>query len=263
MHGHVHKAEEIYEELLIYLGIGKDESNVLVKEKEDTGVIFLMSPDAVGVTVTATLVSQYFGKQGKCLYIALTEFPVWFDGTLSELPDFQRKGTEELLFMSNRNDFMNREGEISRKMGTAYLLPPFHHYKDLLDTTKEDWAELFDRLKKESGYEYIVVEMGAMLEQTLEILSLGDKIILLSHPGLLGNIRRNVWKQYCRMEGKENILEKITWMIVPEEWQEWEKMITEQSLQELAENNPLMAKIKELVNKDRGEEDVCVLEDIG
>ena len=259
------KAEEIYEELLIYLGIQKEETPgcKFVKQRQKKGVLFLLSPDAVGVTAIATLISQYLGRQGKCLYIALSDFPVWYGETLSECPDFHQEGTEELLFMSSREDFAEREKEIRKEVGTAYLLPPFHHYKDLLDSTKEDWAELFERLLTESGYDNIVVELGAMMEQTLEILSLGDEIILLSQSGLLGGIRRNVWKQYCRMERKEDVLDKIKWLLVPEEWQEWENMITEQPLQELAENNQLMAKVGAILNTDRGEQDVCILEDIG
>lgn len=256
------KAEEIYGELLLYLGVDREESAPIPSfpplNKE---IWFLFSPDGVGRTEIATMISQYLGQQGKCMYLNLSDFPVWYDESLQEHPDFQKEGVEELLFMTNVNDFAKREERIRKPMGTAYLLPPFPHYKDLLDSTKEDWKELFQRLKEESGYDKILVELGGLTEHTMDLLALGDHILFMSQQGLVGKVRRSVWKQYCHMEGKEKLLEQITWIWLPEEWEEWKELMETQSLTELAQNAPLMSRVKELLSAKGEGEDVCILED--
>lgn len=259
------RAESIYEELLALLGM-KEEihsgNNATILQKR-RGILFFLSPDAVGVTAIATLASQYLGQHGSCLYLNLTGFPVWFGETLCEEPDFQSPGVDELLFMSGREDFAKREREIRKPMGQAFLLPPFCHYKDLLDSTKEDWQVLLERLQMDCGYDSIVVELGPLMEHTTDLLTLGDDIVFLTQPGLLGRIRLKVWKQYCQMEKRKELLQKTKWITLPEEWQEWEEMIMEQPLRELAENNQIMARIKELLGQEGEEDDVCLWEDFG
>ena len=259
------KAEGIYEELLMQLGIkaeiSADISSSLQKRR---GIIFLLSVDLTGVTAVATILSQYLGRQGSCLYLNLTGFPVWYGETLEEHPDFQMPGIDELLFMSNQTEFSGREREIRRAMGQAWLIPPFRHYKDLLDSTKDDWQKLFHRLRMDCGYDSIVVELGPLMEHTLELLSLGDEILFFTQNDPLTSIRLNVWKQYCRMENKGQLLERIKWIMLPEEWQDWKERMVEQSLADLSEDNQLMAKIIALLDQEREEEDdVYLWEDFG
>lgn len=260
------KAEKVYEELLVRLGIQRDEPAALesVVGKTKKGILFFVSPDAIGMTAVATMAAQYLGEHGSCLYVNLTGFPVWFEGELNETPDFQLPGVGELLFMSERRAFIKREREIRKVMGKAYLLPPFHHYKDLLDSTKEDWQKLFQRLQTDCGYDCVVVELGPLMEHTLDLLELGDEIMFFSQKGILGQIRLNVWKQYCRIEKMEELLQQIRWLLLPEEWQEWETMIIEQSWEDLSENKQLMSRIEELLYEDGEEGDnVYCLEGFG
>lgn len=259
------KADGIYEELLMQLGMKEELSaNTFPLWQERRGIIFLLSVDLMGVTAVATMLSQYLGRQGSCLYLNLTGFPVWYGEELCEQPDFQMPGIDELLFMVNRTGFASREREIRKPIGQAWLIPPFRHYKDLLDSTKDDWQKLFHYLQMDCGYDSIIVELGPLMEHTLELLSLGDEIYFLMQQGLLGKIRLNVWKHYCRMENKEQLLEKIRWVMLPEEWQDWEERIIEQPLKDLAGDSQLMAKIRALLDQDRKEEDNGYLwEDFG
>lgn len=260
------KAEDIYEDLVRLLDVkeGSGDTEAAGISQLDKGIWFFLSPDGVGLTSIVTLASQYFGRQSCCLYMNLTGFPVWYGDTLCETPEFQTPGLDELLFMSAREDFVRREREIRKSMGQAFLLPPVHHYKDLLDSTKEDWQVLLQRLQEDCGYDCIVIELGTLMEHTFEMLALGDEVLMISQPNLLGNIRCNVWKQYCRVERREELLHRIRFLTLPEEWQEWEKMVLDQPLQELAENNQLMAAIHELLETERGErEHVCLWEDFG
>lgn len=258
------KADGIYEDLLMHLGIKAETSaDIFPSLQERRGIIFLLSVDMTGATAVATILSQYLGRQGSCLYLNLTGFPVWYGGSLSEEPDFQMPGVDELLFISGRTGFAGREREIRRPMGQAWLIPPFRHYKDLLDSTKDDWQKLFHHLQMDCGYDSIVVEVGPLMEHTLELLSLGDEIFFLMQKGLLTKIRINVWKQYCRRENRDQLPEKIKWIMLPEEWQDWEERMIGQPLEDLSEDNQLMAKINALLNENGEEENNVLWEDFG
>lgn len=258
------KADGIYEDLLKQLGIKEEIStDISPSLQERRGIIFLLSVDLTGATAVATILSQYLGRQGSCLYLNLTGFPVWYGDSLSEQPDFQMPGVDELLFISDRTGFAGREREIRKSMGQAWLIPPFRHYKDLLDSTKDDWQKLFHRLRMDCGYDSIIVELGPLMEHTLELLSLGDEIFFLMQRGLLTKIRLNVWKQYCRLENREQLLEKIKWIMLPEEWQDWEERMVGQPVEDLSGDNQLMAKINALLNENREEEDNVLWEDFG
>lgn len=257
------KAESLYRELLVKLGIeeGKTDEPLSDSAAHSGGIWFFISTDGIGLTAAAVMAAQYLALHGKCLYINLTEFPVWFGETLCEKPNFQLAGAGELLFMSEDREFIRREKEVRKELGKAYLLPPFHHYKDLLDSTKEDWQEMFHRLRSDCGYDSIVVELGSLTEHTLDLLSLGDKILLFNQKGMLGDIRFHVWEQYCRMEKSEELLRQIQRCAIPDEWQEWETMMIDELWEEMAENKQFMSKIEAILyQKQEEEEDVYCLE---
>lgn len=251
------KAESLYGELLTKLGIGEKKPDEAVSDSSaySGGIWFLFSTDGIGLTAAAVMAAQYLALHGKCLYINLTEFPVWFEETLCEKPDFQLAGTGELLFMSEDREFIRREKEVRKTLGKAYLLPPFHHYKDLLDSTKEDWQEMFHRLRSDCGYDSIIVELDFLTEHTLDLLSFGDEILLFSQKGMLGDIRFHVWEQYCRIEKREELLRQIRRCAMPEEWQEWEMMMIEQSWEEMTENKQFMSKIETMLYATEEEEE--------
>ena len=257
------KAESLYRELIAKLGIEEKKPHEPLSDSaaHSGGIWFLFSTDGIGLTAAAVMAAQYLALQGNCLYVNLTEFPVWFGETLCEKPDFQLAGAGELLFISEDREFIRREKEVRKALGKAYLLPPFHHYKDLFDSTKEDWQQMFHRLRSDCGYDSIVVELGCLTEHTLDLLSLGDKILLFNQKGILGDIRFHVWEQYCRMEKRKELLRQIHRCAIPDEWQEWETMMLEESWEEMTENKQFMSKIEAILYQEQEEEeDVYCLE---
>lgn len=260
------KAETLFDQMMQMLNLTEEsvegERKTVVKKKR--GVRMFFSPNGVGVTPVVSLFVQYLGRYESCLYINLTGFPIWYGETLDETPDFHLPGIDELLFMVEREDFVIRERQIRRQMGKAYLLPPAHHFKDVLDSTKEDWHTLLHHLQKECGYDHIVIELGALMEHTMELLELGDEVLMITQSGVFGKIQRHVWSQYCQMEGKKEWMDYVRYLILPDECREWQEMLERQPLKEIAENNLLMALIGRLLDQEgREEEDVCLWEDFG
>lgn len=255
------KTETIYSDLLRHLGIEEVMEN---QEEEKRGVLFVLSHSSNASTTMTSLLTQYLGRCSSCLFISLVPFPIWHHPSVSEEINFRVAGVDELLFMTERSDFEQQEKRIHKPMGKASLLPPLHHIKDLFDSTKQDWQRLFQRLQEECGYDNIVVELGLFSEHTWDLLSLANEIIFLREKGKNGENAVQIWKQYCQVEKKEELLLRTNWLLLPEEWQEWEEMIIQQPLDEVAKNNQLMEKVRKAFwQKEEESVNVCNIEDFG
>ncbi len=253
------RAEKIYEQLLALLHMKKEVS----QEAEGEGVIMLFSPDGGDRTETAVLLSQYLGKKGKCLYISLSGFPVYYGSEYEKEPSFLTPGLGELLLCPGQEFLADKLGRFVQPFGSADMLAPLPHYKDLLDCSIEDWRHLLDWLRNEGGYDSVVVEVGQLFETLLDLLELGDRILIFNGEDAIGKVRGKVFCHYCQMEQRNSLLERAEFIPVPEEAEEWRQSLSMQTLSEWASNNRIMAQMKDLLEGRREEEDVCMWEDLG
>ncbi|MCH5266073.1 MAG: hypothetical protein J1F02_09250 [Lachnospiraceae bacterium] len=260
------KAEEIYRELLNQLDMPAEPAGVQKEnENADKGVYFVFAPGGSGGAMLAAMLAQYLGRQGQCLYLSLAGFPLYYGEELRQNPDVHIRGIGELLFFMEQADFVEKERELRQNFGTAYMMGPMSHYKDLLDCSAEEWERFFQRLMKECGYDSIVVEMDQLYEFTLDMLEKGHRTLVLWGQGICGQIQRAVFAHYCQIEHREAAVQKMQSVELPWEYSEWEQEWAAQPLSELSENPQKMAFIKELL-ENRGEEEqenVCIIEDAG
>lgn len=255
-------AEAIYEELLIQTGLQTLAQRFVPEQDEKSGVLLLFSLDGCGVTATAVMLSQYLGKRGKCLYLSLSGFPVYYSGEFVKEPDFLKPGLADLLFCSGEEAFASRLPSAIQEFGNADLLSPPPHFKDLFDCSKDDWRQLFERLQCQGGYDSVVIEIGQLFESVMDLLDLGEKVMIFSQNNAFGKVRREVFRQYCRMEGRDSLLDRVQFHVPPEAVTEWESGLPQQSLTEWSANSPIMQEMESLCTEDREEEEhVCIWED--
>ena len=254
-------AEGIYEQLLALLGIEKGQMKKAEEEKQE--VIMLFSPEGIPLTELAVLMSQYLARQGRCLYVSLSGFPVYYAGEFQKEPDFQVPGLGEMMLCPAQEIFAGKLQQLVKTFGRADMLAPFSHFKDLLDCTKEDWRLFLKRLREVGGYEFVVVETGQLFENLMDLLEMGDRILIVYREDDFGKVRTDVFRHYCRMEKRDWLLEQATYVQMPEKIEEWRKNQGWQSLSEWADNSQLMGGIKDLLQNRKEEEDVCLWEDFG
>ena len=198
------KAEKIYQELATILSL---EERDLTEEREDTkkGVYCVFSPEGTESMMFSVMLSQYLGKKGRCLYISLSGFPVFYEEQLKETPNFSRRGLSELLFSTDQKNFIQLEQEIRQPFGNGYFVSPMSHFKDILDCEPKEWQWLLEQLRNACGYDSVVVEMGQIFEHTLDFLEQGDEVFVIREQGICGRIRNAVFRRYCQMEQKEEL----------------------------------------------------------
>lgn len=258
------KAEGIYRELLMLLQLKEEPERLSesVTGQDVRGLYCVFSPDGTESTLLSVTLAQYLGSCGKCLYLSLSGFPVFYSQEISMEPEFDKKGLGELLFLMNQEEFSQRQEQLCMPFGNACMLAPISHYKDLLDCSLEEWKTLFHRIFTECEYDSVVVEMGQLFEYTLDLMEMGDRVFVVKEKGLCGRVRNAVFRKYCHMEKKEALERKAQFIELPFDKREWEQALSGQPLSQLSEDRQRMAYVRELVEVHvGGEEDVCIIEE--
>ena len=252
------RAEGIYEDLLKILGYKPLEE----QEKLQKGVIMFFSPEGMIVTETAVMTAQYLGTKGRCLFVSLSGFPVYFDGEFSKDPHWQKRDIGELLLCPSEKLFSAQLPQYVYPFGSADMLAPFAHYKDLLDCGIEDLKKLFERLLTIGEYDSLVVEMGALSESLMDFMVCADRLFVVDRRDGFGDVRKKVFLHYCEMEKKNDLLALAEFIPEWEETPKWRENLSTLPLAEWSENNQLMARLEHLLEKEGGPEDGCVWEDM-
>lgn len=97
------RAEGIYEDLLKILGYKPLEE----QEKLQKGVIMFFSPEGMIVTEPAVMTAQFLGTKGRCLFVSLSGFPVYFDGEFSKDPHWQKETLVSFFCVHRRSCFQH------------------------------------------------------------------------------------------------------------------------------------------------------------
>jgi hypothetical protein len=219
-----------------------------------------------GGTALAVLLSQYLGKFGTCLYLNLTGFPLYYGERLQEPPDFGEQGLGELLFCMEGEELSLRMEKLAKPFGSANMIAPFPHFKDLLDCGAGEWRGLLQRLRTECGYDSIVMEAGQLFEYTLELLEESEYACILESAGRCGRIRTEVFRRYCRLEQKEELLKTCYVTRLPFPQEEGNDILTRFSPAEMGTEEMLMQRIEKWLRDlcaGKGEEDGCIIENDG
>ena len=255
-------ADGIYTELAALLGVEKKPQEQMGGERGQ-GIVMFFSPGEAPVTELAVLESQYLGLQGRCLYISLSGFPVYYSEEFQKEPDYQVPGLGELMLCPAEEMFAQKLQQLVQPFGRAEMLAPFSHYKELFDCTAEDWSLLLRRLRKEGGYDSVIVETGALFDSLLDLLNLSDRLFIVCGEDTFGKVRTEGFRHYCQMEKKDELLSRAEFVSEPEDIEEWRKSLSLQPLSEWAGNSQMMGKMKKLLENREEGEDVCLWEDFG
>ncbi len=250
-------AENIYRELISLLGV-KEEYAEEIGGKN--GIITFFSPDAVSTTEISVLMAQYLGGQGRCLYICLSGFPVYYGGEFQKTPDYKMPGLGELLLCPSEEIFVSKLTQLRKSFGSADMLPPFTHYKDLLDCTLKEWKLFLERLQNEGKYDSVIIEIGLLFENLFELLELSDRLFLLEREDDFGKVRMERFRYSCLKEKKDSLFSRAEIIPVPEEMEAWRKELGQQTLSEWMANRQVMAKMKNYLEAGK-EEHVYTWED--
>ena len=163
--------------------------------------IVVFSPDGVSASKGALEMAQMLSRKGSTVYFNLTGLPTLFH---EEFPDAKR-GMSELLFGDSLE-------ETSFVWENIHVVNPFSHFRDFLDVDAGELERLMERLQRENGIVYFVVEISQLWEKAFETMELFDKVYLVGGEEVVTKIKINILRKYCQMEGKEKLLQRMVVM---------------------------------------------------
>lgn len=243
------KADSLYQNLLDSLKLQQCTGGTAVKK----GLFCLLDPGGSS-SALAVLLSQYLGKQGKCLYLNLTGFPLYYGSELREEPEFSGRGMGELFFCMDEEHLAEHAGTLAIPFGYAEMMAPFPHFKDLLDCGIREWDSLLLRLRTECGYDSIVIELGQLFEYTLGLMAQSEFPCLIETPDLCGRIRTAVFRQYCRLEQKEELIGSCHIVPNPIGGEQGTALLSNMTPEEIGSDTALMVQTEAWLRKLGGEE---------
>ncbi len=254
------RADGLYQDLLEILKLQRHSGGIMVKK----GLFCLLDPGGDS-SALAVLLSQYLGKQGKCLYLNLTGFPLYYGSGLEEEPKFSERGLGELFFCMDEEHLAEHVSALAKPFGYAEMMAPFPHFKDLLDCGIREWDSLLLRLRKECGYDSIVIQLGQLFEYTLGLMAQSEFPCLIGSTDLCGRIRTAVFRQYCRLEQKEQLITSCHIVQNPIGGEPGMSLLSNMTPEEIGADTALMAQAErwlEEVGREDGS-DIIYSEDEG
>ena len=180
--------------------------------KKIQGIYGVFSPcGGSGKTTFALIYGHLLAVERRVLYIGLDSYGSW---------ESERGGLSHLYyaFMNGRDCRKAVESAVYR-VGNLDCVTPVCHFKDLFDFQRTSIGQFLEWVRKESGYEIVIVDVGCLMEYTLELLSCMDYIFMTSwdksENQIIDEVKKRVFRQYLAMEGRDDVWNKIKQVKMP------------------------------------------------
>ncbi len=194
--------ENIYRQLIQMIGAQE--------EGEVPKVMCVFSPEGGDdKTLLALQRGVELGKTRRVLYVSLCGFPVFFRREISRAPQGAQLGVAQLFLCTRQAEFDQQLESLSFPMGSIDMMPPVEHYKDLLDFSREEVLRFMHHLQGQALYDVVILEAGQLFEYTFDLLSCAERVLVPKEPGVLAEVRRHVFREYCKREGKDEVWEHL------------------------------------------------------
>lgn len=195
-------------------------------------VVCIFSPgESDEKTVFALRTALDQAERGTVLYMSLCGFPVFFGEEMGDEPQVRREGISELMLCADPDIFQEKLSQLAFPLGRLMALAPAGHFRDLLDFTAEEVRNFMTHLRQQTLFDVVVIETGQLMEATFSLLSEADAVFVPKEPGVFGEVRRQVLRDYCAREGQEELWRQFRFFPVtdtmPLGWQQIRRMLCE------------------------------------
>lgn len=138
-----------------------DTEHTGILQKPSTKCLGIYSPAGrCGKTSLALAMALHLQKKGPTLFISFEFFSGW-QGFLPMIRPSGGSLADGIYYLRNGNlKVAEKLLAVEQKIGELAVLPPFPDPQDLLHVTDEEWALVLNSLRYETGYEYIVADLG-------------------------------------------------------------------------------------------------------
>lgn len=222
--------DQIYRQLMRMTGRKAAEENAGLSLPK---VVCVFSPgESDEKTVFALRAARDRAERGTVLYMSLCAFPVFFGEGIGDGLSGCREGISELMMCGDSDIFQEKLEELAFPLGRLMALAPARHFRDLLDFTAEEVRRFAVHLRRQTLFDAVIIEVGQLMESTFYLLSSVDAVFVPEEAGVFGEVRRQVLKDYCIREGKEELWRQFCFFpptdSMPRDWQQIRQLLGEE-----------------------------------
>ena len=210
-------SEKIMEEIMARYraAVGTPQAQPQI-DRKNTGVYSICSP--VGGCYSSTFalgLAKYLSFRGTTLFMSFDPFYI--------LPGTQKdpagKDLTDVIFYLNGMQpyLMDFIKDLTIKKGRLECVSGVSHWFDLYDISPQNMHDLIEKICKCDYYENIVFDIGIIGAASMEVLLASDRIFVPVRNDHSAKQKIEEWKRQLRYCGREELLEKVREITVPED----------------------------------------------
>ncbi len=171
-------------------------------------ILSVYSPAASALTSSFALaLGQVLARRSPVLYMNFENFS-GLSGLFHE--DFEENISDILYSMrQGEKDTAASIMAAVRRTGELDYIPPCLSGQELCGIGFEEWEKLFDILGRETGYEYLVLDLGEGLGHLRDFLEASDAIYMPDAGNIPEKVRMDAFESWVDRSGISRIREKI------------------------------------------------------
>lgn len=161
-------------------------------------------------TTLAGALSQALAEKGRTLYLNL-EY-------LGETSREEDHDLADLLYFLKQEgaSFRLRLESMLRRKGALDYIPAMKAGDNLLGITPQEWLLLLERLDKECGYEYLVLDLSESVQGLLEILRYCTRVLTITRKEPMAQVKERRYRGQLSLYHYEDILDKTYFLSLPQ-----------------------------------------------
>ena len=176
--------------------------------RPDLRILGVYSPaSSVPASSFALALGQVLARRSPVLYMNFENFS-GISGLMHE--DFEETVSDILYSMcQGEKDIASQILSAVRRVGEMDYIPPCLSGQELIGISFKEWEKLFGILGKETGYEYLVLDLGEGLGLLRDFLESCDRIYMPAEEGIPEKVRMDAFEAWIDRCGIPQIRERI------------------------------------------------------
>jgi len=176
-------------------------------------VISVYSPvGRCGKTSFAITVAQYLGRDCRCLMLSLDEY----SGVFRHIADGAESDMSDVIYAYKQGKYSWAGlAQIVCRFGNMDYIPPARYPEDISVLTGDQMADLLDKISMESGYENIILDLGAYGKKAAEILEMSNEVLMPVLESSLCMCKVEEFREILNESGRGEIIGRIKTVKLP------------------------------------------------
>ena len=164
-------------------------------------------------TSFALALGQILARDRPVLYLNLESYS-GFEQMLGENCD---RNIGDLLYYLRQDqaNLIHRMNGMIRSFQNLDYIPPVSSPMDILCTSGEDWLSLFRAIAQESGYDYLILDLGDAIQDLYEILNFCRRIYMPVRSDPLSQAKISQFENLIHIWDYKNVEEKLKKITLP------------------------------------------------